>query len=68
VRRALRFAPFFRAFVAMEITLLALAAAVVDAVAGDLAGSRALVLVLLPVGALTAVGHLVGILTSDRLR
>jgi len=68
LRRALRFAPFFRAFVAMELTLLALAAAVADAVAGDLAGSRALVLVLLPVAAVTTVGHLVAILASDRLR
>jgi phosphatidylglycerophosphate synthase len=68
LRRALRFAPFFRAFVAIEATLLALGAAVVDAVAGDLAGSRALLLVLLPVAAVTAVGHLVAILASDRLR
>jgi phosphatidylglycerophosphate synthase len=68
LRRALRFAPFFRAFVAMELTLLALVAAVVDAVAGDYAGSRALLLVLVPVAAVTAVGHLVAILASDRLR
>jgi phosphatidylglycerophosphate synthase len=67
-RRALRFAPFFRAFVAMELTLLALAAAIVDAVAGDLEGTRGLVLALVPVAALTAVGHLVAVLASDRLR
>jgi phosphatidylglycerophosphate synthase len=68
LRRALRFAPFFRAFVAIEATLLALGAAVVDELAGDLAGSRGLLLVLLPVAALTAAGHLVAILASDRLR
>jgi phosphatidylglycerophosphate synthase len=68
LRRALRFAPFFRAFVAVEATVLALGAAVVDAVAGDLAGSRALLLALVPVAAVTAVGHLVAILASDRLR
>jgi hypothetical protein len=37
-------------------------------VAGDLAGSRALLLALVPVAAVTAVGHLVAILASDRLR
>jgi phosphatidylglycerophosphate synthase len=68
VRRAFRYAPFFRAFVAIEFTLLALAAAIVDAIAGDLVGSRALLVALLPVAALTAAGHLVAILASDRLR
>lgn len=67
-RRALRFVPFFRAFVAMEATLLALAAAVVDELAGDRAGTRALVLILLPVAALTAAGRLLAILHSERLR
>lgn len=68
VRRAFKYLPFFRAFVAIEFTLLALAAAVVDSVAGDLAGSRALLVALLPVAALTAAGHLLAILTSSRLR
>src|SRR3954471_6979185 len=36
VRRALGFFPFFRAFVAVEASLLALAAAIVDALAGGL--------------------------------
>jgi phosphatidylglycerophosphate synthase len=67
-RRALGFAPFFRAFVAMEFTLLALAAAIVDAAADDLAGSRVLVIALVAVAAVTAAGHLVAILASDRLR
>jgi phosphatidylglycerophosphate synthase len=68
IRRALGVMPFFRAFVAMEATLLALAAAAVDAVAGDLAGTRALVVALVAVGAITAVGHLFAILASSRLR
>jgi phosphatidylglycerophosphate synthase len=67
-RRALRRLPFYRAFVAVEFTLLALVAAVVDAVAGDLAGSRTLVVALVVVAAVTAAGHLVAILASDRLR
>ena len=67
-RRALGVVPFFRAFVAMEATVLVLAAAVADAVLGDLAGSRALVVALVPVAAITAAGHLVAILASSRLR
>jgi len=67
-RRALAFLPFFRAFVAMELTLLALAAALVDVPADDLAGTRVLVVALLPVAAITAAGHLLAIVTSDRLR
>jgi hypothetical protein len=60
--------PFFRAFVAMEFTLLALAAAVADAVAGGLGVTRALAWALVPVAAITAAGHLVAILASQRLR
>ena len=60
--------PFFRAFVAMEATLLALAAAIWDQAAGDLSGSRFLVWALVPIAAITAVGHLVAILASERLR
>jgi phosphatidylglycerophosphate synthase len=68
LRRALGRVPFYRAFVAVEFTLLALAAAVVDSATGSLDGSRVLIVVLVPVAGLTAVGHLVAILASDRLR
>jgi phosphatidylglycerophosphate synthase len=68
LRRTAGRLPFYRAFIAMEATLLALAAAIVDEVAGDLEGTRALLLLLLPVALITAVGHLVAILMSDRLR
>jgi phosphatidylglycerophosphate synthase len=67
-RRTLGFLPFFRAFVAMEATLLALAAAVVDEIEGDLTGTRALVTILVPVAVITALGHLAAILSSNRLR
>ena len=60
--------PFFRAFVAMEATFLAFAAAVVDAAAGDLTGTRTLVVALVPIAVVTVVGHLLAILTSSRLR
>jgi phosphatidylglycerophosphate synthase len=68
VRRALGVFPFFRAFVAIEATLLALAAALLDLVLGDLEATRALVIALVPVAAVTAVGRLFAILGSDRLR
>jgi phosphatidylglycerophosphate synthase len=68
MRRALRFVPFFRAFLAVEATVLALVAAVVDAVIGDLSATRALLLALVPLALVTVAGHLVAILASDRLR
>jgi phosphatidylglycerophosphate synthase len=68
LRRAAARLPFYRAFVAMEATLLALAAAAVDAAGGHLDGTRALVVVLIPVAAITLVGHGLAILTSDRLK
>jgi hypothetical protein len=68
LRRALGFFPFFRAFVAVEATLLALVAAVIDAAAGNLQATRVLVIALVPVAAVTAAGHLFAILASERLR
>jgi phosphatidylglycerophosphate synthase len=61
LRRALGYIPFFRAFVAMEFTLLALIA--------EIAGlTDELLVALIPVAAITALGHLAAILASDRLR
>ncbi|HWT23766.1 MAG TPA: CDP-alcohol phosphatidyltransferase family protein [Solirubrobacteraceae bacterium] len=68
LRRIVVAVPFFRAFIAVEASLLALAAAVADEAAGDLAGTRVLVAALVAAGAVTAAGHLVAILASDRLR
>ena len=68
LRRALRLAPFYRAFVAMEFTSLALLAAVVDVAVGGRDATQFLVVALIPVAAVTALGHLVAILASDRLR
>jgi phosphatidylglycerophosphate synthase len=68
LRRAVGMLPFYRAFVAMEATLLALAAALADAIVGELGATRVLVLALVPVAAITAAGHLFAILASSRLR
>jgi phosphatidylglycerophosphate synthase len=68
LRGLARFVPFHRAFHSIELTLLALVAAVVDAAGGGLDGTRLLLAVLVPAAALTVVGHLAAILTSSRLR
>jgi hypothetical protein len=68
LRRALGFAPFFRAFVAIEFSFLALLAAIWDELSGDLQGTRTLVEVLVPVAAVIAAGRLAAILASARLR
>ena len=67
-RRAIGFVPFFRAFNAVEASLLVLAAALIDQLSGGLAGSRALVIALLVAAAITAAGHLIAVVASDRLR
>lgn len=67
LRRLAGHLPFYRAFVAVEATLLALAAAVVDLVVGDLEATRVLLLALLPAAAVTFAGHLAAILRSKRL-
>jgi phosphatidylglycerophosphate synthase len=67
-RRALAYLPVFRAFVPVEASLLALAAAIADLAAGGLAGTHALLIALVPIAVITAIGHLVGVLTSQRLR
>ena len=43
-------------------------AAIADQATGDLTGTRVLVVALVPVAAITALGHLVAILASQRLR
>jgi phosphatidylglycerophosphate synthase len=68
LRRWVGFFPFFRAFVAMEFTLLVLVAAVADELGDTGDWSRALVVALVPIAAITAAGHLLAIVTSARLR
>ena len=68
LRRWVGFFPFFRAFVAVEATLLAFAAALLDLALGDLEATRVLVIALVPIAAITAAGHLLAILASERLR
>ena len=68
LRRAARLVPFHRAYHSIELTLLGLVAAVADTVLGDLTATRLLVGVLVPAAAVTVVGHVVAIVSSNRLR
>jgi phosphatidylglycerophosphate synthase len=61
-------APFYRVFVAQELSFLALIAAIVDSVSDGLDGTRALIYVLLAAGVVTVSGRMVAILSSSRLR
>ncbi|MDQ1603854.1 MAG: hypothetical protein QOE01_1699 [Actinomycetota bacterium] len=68
LRRLAGFVPFHRVFHSVELTLLALLAGCADLFTGDLAATRVLVAVLVPVALVTVVGHFVAIVTSSRLR
>jgi phosphatidylglycerophosphate synthase len=68
LRRFAGVLPFYRAFVAMEFTLLALGAAIVDAIAGGLDATRFLTVAMVALGGVTAIGHLLAIISSQRLR
>lgn len=68
LRAMARFFPFHRAYHSVELTLLALVAAIGDAIVGDLAVTRVLVAFLAVFGVVTLAGHLASILSSSRLR
>jgi phosphatidylglycerophosphate synthase len=68
LRQGTRLLPYFRPFHAIEASLLALAAAVVDALADDLVGSRILVGAVTSLAVVAVFGHLAAVLASDRLR
>ncbi len=67
-REGVRLLPFVRPFQAVEASFLALAAAVVDAAAGSLVGTRTLLAVLGAAALVAVVGHGAAILASDRLK
>lgn len=68
LRSVARFVPFHRSYHSVELTLLALVAAVIDVPLGSLAATQVLVAALAILGVVTIVGHLAAILTSSRLR
>jgi phosphatidylglycerophosphate synthase len=68
LREGARLLPFLRPFYAIEASLLALGAAIVDSATDSFSGSRVLLAALVAAGAVAVVGHLISILASDRLR
>ena len=68
LRKAARFVPFHRLYHSVELTLIALAAALVGLVVGQPLVDRIVVLVLLPLALLSLVGHFVAIMASRRVR
>ena len=68
LRRLVRLVPFNRIFHSVEMTILAFVAAVGDVLAGDLAVTQALVLIMLGLAAVTVVGHVLAILSSTKLK
>jgi hypothetical protein len=68
VRRLASALRVHRIIQAVELSVLILVAAIVDAASGTLTATRVLVVVALVVGALMAVAHLVAIVASRRLR
>lgn len=67
LRGLARFVPFHRIYHSIELTLIILAAAVIDLLAGGLAGTRGLLAVVLPLAALSVVGHFLAIVSSNRV-
>lgn len=69
VRSALRFAPFFRAFVAVEFSLLIFAIGTIDQVARDDGKIVQVAAICIPfLAAIIMMGRVTAILASDRLR
>ncbi len=67
LRQGGRLLPFLRPFQAVEATLIALAAAVADALADGLGGTRVLLLALVAFGLVAVCGHLAAVIASGRL-
>jgi phosphatidylglycerophosphate synthase len=68
LRRLFAAVPVHRILGAVELSLLAVVAAIADAATASTAGSRTLLVVAVAVGVIVALGHPVMILTSQRLR
>ena len=68
LRKVTRVIPFQRIFHSIEMTVLALVAAVYDNAVGNTAGTQNIVIALLALSAVTVVGHFLSILSSSRLK
>jgi phosphatidylglycerophosphate synthase len=68
LRRIARFVPFHRLYHSVELTILACAMSIIGLAIGEVHASRILVAVLVPLAALSLIGHFVAIVTSNRVR
>lgn len=68
LRRVAAVVPFHRAIGAIEVTLLLLVAAIVDTLTATLVGTQVLTAGLVAIAAIVVIGHLISILSSNRLR
>lgn len=68
LRKLTKVIPFQRIFHSIEMTALALFAAVIDQMSGNTTGTQYLVIGLLVLSAVTVVGHFLSILSSSRLK
>ncbi|HYP43877.1 MAG TPA: CDP-alcohol phosphatidyltransferase family protein [Propionibacteriaceae bacterium] len=68
LRKAARLVPFHRVFHSVELSMLVLVAAVVDAVGADGLATRGLLIGLVVAASVTVVGHLAAVLASSRLK
>lgn len=69
IRAALGFVPFFRAFVAIEYSLILLTVGMIDRMAGSDGDLMKVALIaMIPLAVIILVGRLIAILTSDRLK
>ncbi len=66
-RQLMSWVPFYRAFIAIEASILIFLAAIVDALRDDLVGTQWLLLLMVPAALATAAGHFIGVVTSSRL-
>jgi phosphatidylglycerophosphate synthase len=68
LRRLARLVPFHRVFHSVELSILILVAAIIDAAGADGLATRWLLVGLVVAAGITVVGHLAAVLTSSRLR
>ncbi len=68
LRRVARVIPFHRVIGAQELTMLAVVLAVVDGAMGSAGATRWFAIVLVPLAAVVAAGHLLSVLSSSRLK
>jgi len=68
LRNITRVFPFQRIFHSIEMTMIILIAAVVDAARGDLRATQITLLAMLSLAIVTLIGHFISIMSSSRLR